>query len=202
MNPEQALKTLMDGNERFTKNPKINRDLLTQVEQTQGGQQPFAAILGCMDSRAPAEVIFDQGIGDIFSIRVAGNVISTDVLGSLEFAVCAVGVKLIMVLGHTNCGAIKGACDDFKLGNLTSLLNKIKPAIAAEDTIRSERNGSNKEFVNRVCGHNVQHSIEVMLEESELLREALSRGDIKVVPAMYDLSNGAVTLLEEPALVV
>lgn len=202
MNPEQALKTLMDGNERFTKNLKINRDLLTQVEQTQGGQQPFAAILGCMDSRAPAEVIFDQGIGDIFSIRVAGNVISTDVLGSLEFAVCAVGVKLIMVLGHTNCGAIKGACDDFKLGNLTSLLNKIKPAIAAEDTIRSERNGSNKEFVNRVCGHNVQHSIEVMLEESELLREALSRGDIKVVPAMYDLSNGAVTLLEEPALVV
>lgn len=201
MNPEQALKTLMDGNERFTKNLKINRDLLTQVEQTQGGQQPFAAILGCMDSRAPAEVIFDQGIGDIFSIRVAGNVISTDVLGSLEFAVCAVGVKLIMVLGHTNCGAIKGACDDFKLGNLTSLLNKIKPAIAAEDTIRSERNGSNKEFVNRVCGHNVQHSIEVMLEQSELLREALSRGDIKVVPAMYDLSNGAVTLLEEPALV-
>lgn len=201
MNPQQALKTLMDGNERFTKNLKINRDLLTQVEQTQGGQQPFAAILGCMDSRAPAEVIFDQGIGDIFSIRVAGNVISTDVLGSLEFAVCAVGVKLIMVLGHTNCGAIKGACDDFKLGNLTSLLNKIKPAIQAEDTIRSERNGANKEFVNRVCEHNVQHSIEVMLEKSELLREALSRGDIKVVPAMYDLSNGAVTLLEEPALV-
>lgn len=195
VNPDSALKLLLDGNQRFTQNLKINRDLLTQVQQTEIGQQPFAAILSCMDSRAPAEVIFDQGIGDIFSLRVAGNVVSTDVLGSLEYAVCAVGVKLIMVLGHTNCGAIKGACDDVKLGNLTSLLGKIKPAIDAERFTVTDRNGNNRDFVNRVCSHNVQNSILEIQERSELIREAVAKGEVKIVPAVYDLSNGQVNVL-------
>lgn len=199
--PDDAIKVLMEGNERFANNLRFNRNLLDLVEQTENGQQPFAAILSCMDSRASVEVIFDQGIGDVFSLRVAGNVVSEDVLGSLEYAVCAVGVKLIMVMGHTSCGAIKGACDHFELGNLTGLLRKIKPAMEMEQSVRENRNGGNKEFVNKVASHNVLNSIQEILQRSELIREAVGRDEVRIVPAMYNISNGRVELQAEMAAV-
>jgi carbonic anhydrase len=192
MTPEIALKLLKDGNERFTNGFSANRDLLQKVKDTQHEQNPFAAILSCMDSRAPAELIFDQGIGDIFNIRIAGNVISPYVLGSLEYAVAVAGSKLILVMGHTNCGAIKGACDDVKMGNLTGLLEQIKDSVDHEQTVRENRNGYNMEFVNKVSLLNVQHAVNQMQEQSEVIRSYVERDAIKIVPAMYDIATGKV----------
>lgn len=192
MTPEIALKLLQDGNERFINGFSANRDLLQKVKETQHEQKPFAAILSCMDSRAPAELIFDQGIGDIFNIRIAGNVISPYVLGSLEYAVAVAGSKLILVMGHTNCGAIKGACDDVKMGNLTGLLEQIKESVDHEHTVTENRNGKNMEFVNKVSLLNVQHTVNQMLEQSEVIRSYVEKGAIKIVPAMYDIATGKV----------
>ena len=157
MTPEKSLQYLKEGNQRFQNNLKANRNLLEQVNDTSEGQFPFATILSCIDSRVSAELVFDQGLGDIFSVRVAGNIVNEDILGSMEFACKLAGTKLIVVLGHTACGAVKGACDDAKLGKLTGMLNKIKPAVNAvaspEDT--SLRNSSNIEFVNNVAEKNV-----------------------------------------------
>lgn len=199
MTPEIALKLLMDGNERFINGLSANRDLLQKVKETQHEQNPFAAILSCMDSRAPAELIFDQGIGDIFNIRIAGNVISPYVLGSLEYAVAVAGSKLILVMGHTSCGAIKGACDDVKMGNLTGLLEQIKDSVAHEHTVTENRNGQNKEFVNKVSLLNVQHTVTQMQEQSEIIRDYVERGAIKIVPAMYDIATGKVAFHHEMA---
>src|SRR6187402_2911434 len=149
-NPETALQFLREGNYRFTANLKANRNLLQQVNETSAGQFPFATILSCIDSRTSAELIFDQGLGDIFSIRIAGNILNEDILGSMEFACKYAGSKLIVVLGHTKCGAIQGACNNVELGNLTSLLNKIKPAINRETDTITDRNGSNSSFVQNV----------------------------------------------------
>ena len=201
MTPEIALKLLKDGNERFTSGLSANRDLLQKVKDTQHGQSPFAAILSCMDSRAPAELIFDQGIGDIFNIRIAGNVISPYVLGSLEYAVAVAGSKLILVMGHTNCGAIKGACDDVKMGNLTSLLEQIKDSVSHETSTRENRTGNNLEFVNRVSLLNVQHSVNQMMEQSEVIRGLVESGEIKIVPAMHDIATGKVAFHHEMELV-
>lgn len=197
MTPEIALKLLKDGNERFINGFSANRDLLQKVKETQHEQNPFAAILSCMDSRAPAELIFDQGIGDIFNIRIAGNVISPYVLGSLEYAVAVAGSKLILVMGHTNCGAIKGACDDVKMGNLTGLLEQIKDSVAHEHTVTENRNGKNMEFVNKVSLLNVQHTVNQMQEQSEVIRDYVERGAIKIVPAMYDIATGKVAFHHE-----
>ena len=194
---DEAIQILNDGNERFMNRLSVNRDLLQQVTDTEHAQTPFAAILSCMDSRAPAELIFDQGIGDIFSIRMAGNIISENVLGSLEYAVAVVGSTLIMVMGHTNCGAVKGACDDVKMGNLTVLLDKIKPAVAQETSVTDNRNGTNKEFVNKVAILNVYNSINQMLEQSDIIREYAESGKIKIVPAMYHVASGKVEMLKE-----
>jgi carbonic anhydrase len=200
MTPEIALKLLKDGNERFTSGLSANRDLLQKVKDTQHGQSPFAAILSCMDSRAPAELIFDQGIGDIFNIRIAGNVISPYVLGSLEYAVAVAGSKLILVMGHTNCGAIKGACDDVKMGNLTSLLEQIKDSVSQETSTTENRTGNNLEFVNKVSLLNVQHSVNQMIEQSEVIRGLVESGEIKIVPAMYDIATGKVAFHYEMEL--
>ena len=197
MTPEIALKLLKDGNERFTGGLSANRDLLQKVKETQHEQNPFAAILSCMDSRAPAELIFDQGIGDIFNIRIAGNVISPYVLGSLEYAIAVAGSKLILVMGHTNCGAIKGACDDVKMGNLTGLLEQIKDSVAHEHTVTENRTGHNMEFVNKVSLLNVQHTVTQMQEQSEIIRDFAERGKIKIVPAMYDIATGKVAFHHE-----
>lgn len=194
MTPEIAFQLLKDGNERFINGISANRDLLQRVADTKDGQKPFAAILSCMDSRAPAELLFDQGIGDIFNIRIAGNVISPYVLGSLEYAVAVAGSKLILVMGHTNCGAVKGACDDVKMGNLTALLDQIKDSVNHEPVADGEdRSGHNSEFVNRVALQNVHHSVNQMMEQSDVIREHVENGSIRIIPAMYDIATGMVT---------
>jgi len=153
--PLKALQFLKEGNARFVNNLKINRNLLEQVNDTRDGQWPFAVILSCIDSRTSAELIFDQGLGDIFSIRIAGNILNEDILGSMEFATNVVGSRIIVVLGHTKCGAIKGACDNLEMGHLTTLLKKIQPAVTAETSTADNRNSKNSEFVEKVASLNV-----------------------------------------------
>ena len=198
MTPEKSLQFLKDGNIRFQNNLKANRNLLEQVNDTSEGQFPFATILSCIDSRVSAELVFDQGLGDIFSVRIAGNFVNEDILGSMEFACKLAGTKVIVVLGHTSCGAIKGVCDDAKLGNLTTMLEKIKPAVHAVKSPEesSLRNSSNKEFVNNVAKKNVLLTIEKTLKESPVLAEMHGNGEIKIVGAMYDLKTGAVDFYE------
>lgn len=198
MTPTLALDTLKEGNKRFQKNSKVDRDLLEQVKDTSTGQYPLATILSCIDSRVSSELIFDQGIGDIFSVRIAGNFINEDILGSMEFASKLAGTPLIVVLGHTSCGAVKGACDNAKLGNLTTMLEKITPAVDAvkEPQDSSMRNSSNIEFVNNVAEKNVHMSIDRILAESEVLAQMHKDGDIKIVGGMYDIKTGAVTFYE------
>ncbi|WP_299433717.1 carbonic anhydrase family protein [uncultured Aquimarina sp.] len=196
--PQIALQLLKEGNERFQKKHMAARDLLDQVNDTKSGQFPFATILSCIDSRVSSELIFDQGIGDIFSARVAGNFVNEDILGSMEFASKLAGTKLVLVLGHTACGAVKGACDDAKLGNLTALISKIKPAVAAvtEPTDPTQRNSKNIDFVNEVAVKNVHMTIDNIRSQSEVLKEMESNGEIIIMGGMYDISNGVVTFFE------
>ena len=198
MTPEKSLDYLKEGNIRFQKNLKANRNLLEQVNDTSKGQFPFATILSCIDSRVSSELIFDQGIGDIFSVRIAGNFVNSDILGSMEFACKLAGTKLIVVLGHTACGAVKGACDDAKLGNLTGMLAKIKLAVkaVAEPQDKNLRNSSNIEFVDNVSAKNVQLTIARIIEESDVLKEMENNGEIKIIGAMYDINTAAVTFYE------
>jgi carbonic anhydrase len=198
MTPEKSLQYLKEGNIRFQNNLKANRNLLEQVNDTSDGQFPFATILSCIDSRVSAELVFDQGLGDIFSVRIAGNFVNSDILGSMEFACKLAGTKLIVVLGHTACGAVKGACDDAKLGNLTGMLAKIKPAVKAvvEPQDKSLRNSSNLDFVDHVSSKNVELTIERIIEESDVLAEMQNSGEILIVGAMYDINTGAVTFYE------
>lgn len=198
MTPASSIQALKDGNARFQNNKQISRDLLDQVSDTSTGQYPFATILSCIDSRVSAELIFDQGVGDIFSARVAGNFVNEDILGSMEFACKLAGTKVIVVLGHTACGAVKGACDDAKLGNLTAMLSKIKPAVEAvtEPTDASQRNSSNIDFVNTVAKKNVELTIENIRKESPVLKEMEDNGEIKIVGAMYHIDNGQVAFFE------
>ena len=199
MTPQKSLDFLIEGNVRFQNNLKVNRNLLKQVNETSGGQFPFATILSCIDSRVSAELVFDQGLGDIFSIRIAGNFVNSDILGSMEFGCKLAGTKLVVVLGHTACGAIKGACDDAKLGNLTGMLAKIKPAVNAvsEPQDTSLRNSSNTEFVDNVSAKNVQLTIDNILKDSTALAEMHNNGEIKIVGAMYDISTGIVLFNEK-----
>lgn len=194
LTPNKALEILIEGNKRFVNNLKANRDLLKQVNETSAGQFPFAAVLSCIDSRTSAELIFDQGLGDIFSIRIAGNCVNEDILGSMEFACKAAGSKLILVLGHTKCGAIKGACDDVRMGNLTALLNKIRPAVD-DTTTPGPRNSTNTSFVEDVAMRNVQLAIEQIPERSPILKEMIEKGDILLAGALYDVSTGQVELV-------
>ena len=192
--PNSAIQLLKEGNNRFQDKTKAERDLMEQVKETSKGQYPYATILSCIDSRVSSELIFDQGIGDIFSARIAGNFVNNDILGSMEFACKLAGTKLILVLGHTACGAVKGACDDAKLGNLTGMLSKIKPAVNAvsspEDA--SLRNSSNIDFVNEVAKKNVELTMDKIVEDSPVLAEMQANGEIKIVGGMYDINSGAV----------
>jgi len=191
MTPSQALARLTEGNARFVANTTKRRDWSGAVAATAPGQFPFAAVLGCMDSRAPVEIVFDQGLGDIFGIRVAGNVVNEDELGSLEYAV-HVGTKLIVVLGHTSCGAVKGALDDAQLGNLTGLLTKIKPAVAAASCSSSK----DEACVTKVAEQNVRQSMKAIREKSPLLVKDLDEGKVELVGGMYDVATGKVTFLK------
>ena len=196
--PTTALQLLKEGNQRFQNNFKANRDLIEQVKSTSAGQFPFATVLSCIDSRVSAELVFDQGVGDIFSARVAGNFVNEDILGSMEFACKLAGTKLLVVLGHTACGAIKGACDDAKMGNLTKLIAKLKPAVEAvsEPSDASLRNSGNSKFVDTVAKTNVKLTAENIRKESEVLAQMEQDKEIMIVGGMYDISNGAVSFFE------
>ena len=190
--PQIALDLLIDGNKRFVSGDVLKRDHSRQVKETSNGQFPFGVVLECIDSRVPAEIIFDQGIGDIFTIRIAGNFANGDILGSLEFACKVAGSKAIIVLGHTACGAVKGACDHVELGNLTGMLGKIQPAVDAIAEDGTERSSKNAEFVQKVADKNVELTVADILAKSDVLREMNDAGDIKIVGAMYDISTGKV----------
>jgi carbonic anhydrase len=193
--PQKALQMLKEGNSRFVQGKMLKRNLMKQVKATAGGQFPFATIVGCIDSRASNELIFDQGIGDIFSARVAGNFVNDDILGSLEFASAAAGSRLIVVLGHTECGAVKGACDDVVLGNLTQTLANIKPAVAAVSGHDSDRTSKNNKFVQAVTDKNVVLTVERIRERSPILLDMVKKGQIGLVGAMYDVHTGKVTFM-------
>jgi carbonic anhydrase len=199
--PETALQFLREGNYRFVNNLKAHRDLLRQVNETRDGQFPVAAILSCIDSRTGAELIFDQGLGDIFSIRLAGNVVTDAVLGSMEFACKLAGSKLVVVLGHTRCGAIKGACEGAEMGNLTTLLNMIQPSVYLESAARDGRAASGAEFIDAVTRTHVRRSVETVVERSTVLREMIERGEAGLIGAVYDVETGAVEFLEETFMV-
>ena len=191
--PRMALELLKDGNTRFVNNLKVNRNLLQQANETSDGQHPFAVILSCIDSRTSAELIFDQGLGDIFSIRIAGNIINEDILGSMEFGCKVAGSKIIVVLGHTKCVAVKGACDHIEMGNLTSLLTKIRPAVDDELTITENRNSGNAEFVEKVATINIKRTVKAITERSPILKEMIESGQIGIVGGSHDITTGQVT---------
>jgi carbonic anhydrase len=197
--PEKALQFLKEGNSRFVNNLKINRNLLQQANETRDGQWPFAAIVSCIDSRTSAELIFDQGLGDVFSIRIAGNVVNTDIMGSLEFACRLAGSKHIVVLGHTSCGAVKGACDHVELGNLTELLSKIQPSVYEESTVTDTqgRSSSNAQFVENVADLNVRRSVRSIVNRSYILERMIEKGDVAIIGAKHDLVSGQVEFLAD-----
>ena len=189
---KQALELLAEGNRRFCSGDVIRRDLPAQVRETADGQYPLAAIVSCMDSRTSSELVFDQGIGDIFNVRIAGNVADEDVLASLEYAAKVAGTRLFVVLGHTHCGAVKAACDDVKMGNITALLGRIKPAVDAVPASEQPRNSKNHEFVEHVAAANVRHTMQQILEQSPVLKEMLDAQQIVLVGGMYDVESGRV----------
>jgi carbonic anhydrase len=200
--PRRALEFLAEGNKRFVNNLKADRDLLAQVNATRDGQWPFATILSCIDSRTSAELIFDQGLGDVFSIRIAGNVVNSDILGSMEFACKVAGSKLLVVLGHTKCGAVKGACDHVEMGHLTELLSKLQPAVYQERTVvdPDKRNSKNGEFVENVARINVHRSVQAVIERSFILEEMVVEGKIGIVGGTYDIDTGLVEFFEQDAV--
>lgn len=199
LTPRAALEILREGNGRFIKNLRAQRDLLGQANDTRDGQWPFAIILSCIDSRTSAELIFDQGLGDIFSVRIAGNIVNTDILGSMEFACKVAGSKLIVVLGHTKCGAVKGACDHVEMGNLTELLSKIQPAVYSESetTNIGKRNSKNGKFVENVAVINVKRSVKNIIERSFIIEQMVEKGEIGVVGAMYNIETGKVEFYKD-----
>ncbi len=197
LTPLTAIDLLKKGNERFQNNLKANRNLLQQVNETSDGQHPFAVILSCIDSRTSSELIFDQGLGDIFSVRIAGNIVNEDILGSMEFACKIAGAKIIVVLGHTKCGAIKGACDNVEMGNLTTLLSKIKPVVNEEKTTVQNRNSKNSEFVENVAALNVKRSVDEIIKRSPILKAMIDSEAIGIVGGMHDIGTGAVQFYSE-----
>jgi carbonic anhydrase len=192
LTPLQAVTLLRDGNQRFVNNLKINRNLLSQINETSDGQYPFAFILSCIDSRTSAELIFDQGLGDIFSCRIAGNILNDDILGSMEFACGVAGAKLVMVLGHTECGAIKGACDHVEMGHLTKLLKKIKPAVKITNKKKDHSHDKFVNFTDQVSEQNVLEVMKKIPKKSRIIRNLIKKKKIILVGGMYDISNGIV----------
>lgn len=198
--PEQALQRLKDGNERFTSGKMKNRDLLAQANQTAPAQHPIAVVLNCLDSRAAPEFIFDQGVGDIFVARVAGNIMNNDILGSMEFATQLAGAKLIAVIGHTNCGAVKGACQRAKLGHLTELLQKIQPAINQTTKAMGSRDCDKAEFIDEAAKNNVLLMIKQIQTRSPVISRLIKEGKLGIVGGIQDLATGKVTFLDAQAI--
>ena len=201
MSPLRALEILKEGNQRFVNNLKYNRNLLQQVNETRDGQWPFAIVLSCIDSRTSAELIFDQGLGDVFSVRIAGNVVNEDILGSMEFACKVAGSKFIVVLGHSKCGAVKGACDHVELGHLTGLLAKLRPAVDEEIETQGDRSSCNAEFVENVARINVRRAVNDVMQRSFILHEMIENGEIGIIGAMYNVETGNVEFYEDTLIV-
>ena len=200
--PEKALHLLIEGNKRLMNNLKVNRNLLKQANETSDGKASLAVILSCIDSRTSAELIFDQGLGDVFSIRIAGNIINEDILGSMEFGCKVAGAKIIVVLGHTKCGAVKGACGHVEMGNLTALLSKIQPAVYDEKSIiPKNRNSENAEFVEKVSAINVKRSVHAIMERSLILKEMIEKGDIGIVGGTHDITTGEVKFYDDTLII-
>jgi carbonic anhydrase len=191
--PKDALTILKEGNKRFVSNYKFGRNLQEQVIQTSTGQFPFAVVLSCIDSRVPAELVYDQGIGDVFSVRVAGNIINEDVLGSIEYGCKVAGSKIVVVLGHTKCGAVTAACNNVELGNITPLLAKIKPAV---DSFREGNEKVEGELIEKVAVENVRLSKQKILLNSPILKEMYDNGEIDIVGASYDVETGKIVYFE------
>lgn len=201
MTPQHALDALVEGNERFINNLKKNRNLLQQANESAAGQFPIAVTLSCIDSRTSAELIFDKGLGDIFSVRIAGNIINEDILGSMEFGCKVAGSKLIVVLGHTKCGAIKGACDHVEMGNLTALLSKIQPAVYDEKTELTNRSSQNADFVEKVATINVKRTVDAILQRSPILKEMVANGEIGIVGGMHNIETGKVDFYQDTLII-
>ncbi|NOT37810.1 MAG: carbonic anhydrase [Saprospiraceae bacterium] len=196
MSPEKSIQFLKEGNQRFINNLKINRDHLEMINVTSEDQFPFASILTCSDSRTSSELIFDQGLGDLFSVRLAGNIASLDAIASLEFSCKILGSKLIVVLGHTNCGAIKGACDHVDIYNLKHLLSHITPALEMETSTQANRNSANIEFVNNITLFNIQHQIDTIISKSVAMREMIENHEIGIIGGVYDIATGKVNFFD------
>ena len=196
LTPDQVLNEFIDGNKRFNTGNSIPRDLSIQARKSAPGQYPKAVVLSCLDSRVPVEDVFDQGLGDIFVGRVAGNFVNEDLLGSMEFACKVAGAKLIVVMGHQHCGAVKGAIDDVKLGNITAMLAKIKPAVEMSKDFPGEKNSKNNEFVKHVSENNVKYAIQQIREKSPILKEMEDKGEIKIVGAFYRLTDGTLEFVK------
>lgn len=199
--PAKALELLKEGNKRFTNNLKENRNLLQQANETSDGQHPFAVILSCIDSRTSVELIFDQGLGDVFSVRIAGNIINEDILGSMEFGCKVAGSKIIVVLGHTKCGAVKGACDHVEMGNLTALLNKIQPAVYDEKTVTDNRHSNNDDFVEKVTSINVKRTVQAIMQRSPILKEMIESGAIGIVGGIHNITTGEVSFYDDTLII-
>lgn len=195
--PQEALQKLKEGNQRFISGNTIERNLKNELETTTKGQFPYAIVLSCVDSRTSSELIFDEGFGNIFSTRIAGNFVNTDILGGMEFACKLAGSKLVVVVGHSKCGAISGACDNFKLGNLTHLIDQLKPAVNNIKNIEGERNSLNPEFVNAVVKENVLLTIKEIRSKSSILAEMEKNGEIMIVGSVFDLETGQVEFIQD-----
>jgi carbonic anhydrase len=196
MSPDTILQKFKDGNQRFLNGTLIHRDYMQQVKQTAGGQHPYAIVVSCVDSRKPAEIIFDKGIGDMFNARVAGNFVNTDILGSIEFACKVSGAKLILVMGHTECGAIKSACDHVVLGNITAMLKNIQPAVDSVRGFQDKRTSKNADFVQAVAKENVLLTEAKILRDSPIIREMVQNHQVRIEGCMYDLQTGRVEFYE------
>ncbi len=194
--PDIIIQRLKEGNQRFTENSITARDHSKLVRSAAYGQYPKSVVLSCLDSRIPVEDVFDKGIGDMFVARNAGNIVNEDVLGSMEYACKVAGAKLILVMGHSNCGAIKSAVDDVQLGNITAMLAKIKPAVAASQNFEGEKKSKNEAFTDLVGKTNVLNSIEIIKLKSTVLKEMIDKGEIKIIGAYYDIKTGKVTFIE------
>ncbi|MHB1177222.1 MAG: carbonic anhydrase [Daejeonella sp.] len=197
LTPHIALEFLKEGNARFCNSLSYKRDFMQTITETTDGQWPFAAVLTCSDSRVATELIFDQGLGDIFSIRLAGNIASQQAIASMEYTCKILGSKLVVVLGHTGCGAVKAACDGVEMGHLGSLTQMIVPAIEAETQTESNRVSDNKEFMNNVLHNNVHHQIDTIVSESHIIREMLEKHEIGLIGGIYDISTGSVEFFDE-----
>lgn len=197
MTPQQALDILVEGNHRFHNNLISKKDFQSLIEITKDKQHPFTSFLSCSDSRAPVEMLFDQALGDVFSVRLAGNIASDKAIGSLEFASKYLGSKIIVVLGHTHCGAVKAACDNFREGHIGEIINLIRPAVRKEKTVLENRNSTNDEFVAKVCELNVKAQIKQILHSSDIIEDLLNDKKIGLVGGMYNLANGEVTFLQD-----